>query len=320
MRIIPFLLVAVLVLNSCVTKKAHNALQSEFDTLKKEASLTSQENKDNLKANEELSAKVIELEKENKLLKSNEKQIGRKMQFLEDEIISLKESNLILENNYNDLLSSSSSRNQKLFKQLGEKERLLKLKEDSLNARTIRIESLEADLAAREARVKELEKLMAQQDSAVQALKNKIKDALYNFSADEVSIEVKNGKVYISLSNEILFKSGSTTVDPKGVEAMDLLAKILNANEDIEVNIEGHTDTDKGVDNWDLSVKRATSIVRILTNDNNKVDPKRVTASGRSEFQPKASNDSAEGKAQNRRIEVILTPNLDEIYDFLGEL
>ena len=102
---------------------------------------------------------------------------------------------------------------------------------------------------------------------------------------------------------------------------MGLLASVLNSNNDIEVNIEGHTDTDKGVDNWDLSVKRATSIVRILTAAPNSVDHARVTASGRGEFQPIGDNESTEGKAKNRRIEVILTPNLDEIYNFLdGEL
>lgn len=141
--------------------------------------------------------------------------------------------------------------------------------------------------------------------------------ALKGVNEGDLSIEMKNGKVYVTLSNKLLFTSGSTVVDEAGKNALSKLANVLNDNKDIHVMVEGHTDTDKGLDNWDLSVKRATSIVRILSDDY-KVDPTRVTASGRGEFMPVASNKTAEGKGKNRRTEIILTPNLDELFTILN--
>jgi chemotaxis protein MotB len=145
---------------------------------------------------------------------------------------------------------------------------------------------------------------------------------LVGFKSDELSVELKNGKVYVSLAEKLLFKSGSAMVDPKGKEALGKLAAVQEKNPDIDVMIEGHTDNvplipGKFDDNWDLSVSRATSIVRILTEDNN-VEPKRVTAAGRSEFVPLVSNDTPEGKARNRRTEIILSPKLDELFQILN--
>ena len=142
-----------------------------------------------------------------------------------------------------------------------------------------------------------------------------------NYKTDELSVYVKDGNVYVSLAEKLLFKSGSDVVDPKGKEALKTLAQVLNSTKDITVMIEGHTDnvpikTNKFKDNWDLSVARATSIVRILTNDY-KIVPTRLTASGKSEFFPKADNDTAEGRASNRRTEIILSPKLDELMKLL---
>ena len=150
-----------------------------------------------------------------------------------------------------------------------------------------------------------------------------MRNALLGFNSDELSVEIKNGKVYVSMSDKLLFKSGSSTVEDKGKEALKLLADVLNKNTDIDILVEGHTDnvpikTAVYKDNWDLSVARATSIVRILTLDH-KIAPTRLTASGKGEYFPRADNDTAEGRAKNRRTEIILSPKLEEIMQLLKD-
>jgi chemotaxis protein MotB len=166
----------------------------------------------------------------------------------------------------------------------------------------------------------QLQALMNQQKENTEKLRKKIADALTNFNSDQLTVNIKNGKVYVSLQESLLFASGKADVAPKGVEALSKLAGVLNQNNDINVLIEGHTDSipirGKYEDNWALSVSRATSIVRILT-DQYKVDPIRVTASGRSQFEPIADNTVAEGRARNRRTEIILVPKLDELMKLL---
>jgi chemotaxis protein MotB len=141
------------------------------------------------------------------------------------------------------------------------------------------------------------------------------------YKTDELSVYIKDGNVYVSLAEKLLFKSGSDVVDPKGKEALKFLAQVLNSTKDITVMIEGHTDnvpikTQLFKDNWDLSTARATSIVRILTKDNG-FDPTRITASGRGQFFPVKSNETAEERAGNRRTEVILSPDMKELYKLL---
>ncbi len=176
-------------------------------------------------------------------------------------------------------------------------------------------------LAAREQRVKELEAAIAAQQAKSDELRGKLSSALSGFSSSELSVEQRNGKVYVSLSQELLFASGSTEVNAKGKTALASLAGVLNKNPDVQIAVEGHTDNvpfkGAGVmkDNWDLSVLRATSITRLLTNGG--VDPRRVTAAGHSEYIPVAENTNADGKAKNRRTEIILSPKLDELYSIL---
>ena len=163
--------------------------------------------------------------------------------------------------------------------------------------------------------------IVQSQKDVLNKLKNSIADALMNYKTDELSVYMKGGKVYVSLAEKLLFKSGSDVVDPKGKEALTTLANVLNTTKDITVTIEGHTDnipikTKQFEDNWDLSTARATSIVRILTVDNS-FDPSRITASGRSQFHPLKPNATVEGRAGNRRTEVILSPDLNEIYNLL---
>lgn len=178
-------------------------------------------------------------------------------------------------------------------------------------------------IADQAARLQHLQNLIQKQRDAMSKLRKSIADALVNFKPDELSVYIKDGNVYVSLQEKLLFKTGSAVVDPKGKQALGFLAEVLNNTPDVTVLIEGHTDTvpiknEKFQDNWALSVARATSIVRILTKDYD-VDPHRVTASGRGEFHPVASNSTAEGRTSNRRTEIILAPNLSELYKLLEE-
>lgn len=175
-------------------------------------------------------------------------------------------------------------------------------------------------IADQQRRLEQLQALIDQQRKNTQELRSKINNALVGFNSNELTVSIKNGKVYVSLQENLLFPSGSAVVNPKGREALGKLAEVLNVNPDINVNIEGHTDSipirGKYTDNWDLSTARSTAIVRILT-DTYKVDPTRVTASGRSRFEPVDLNSTAQGRARNRRTEIILEPRLNELMQLI---
>ena len=214
-----------------------------------------------------------------------------------------------LENKYESLVAQSNQTTDELSAQL-------RAKSDELNRKA-------ELLSEREAKLREMQAIVARQDSITDHLNSVLRDALLSFKNDELSVEVKNGKVYVSMSDKLLFKSGSATVEPKGKTAIDTLASVLQKNPDIDITIEGHTDnvpihTAKYADNWDLSAARATSIVRLLA-DKHGIDEKRLTAAGRGEYQPRASNDTPEGRALNRRTEIILSPKLDELMKLLGQ-
>ena len=212
-----------------------------------------------------------------------------------------------LQNKYNDLTNQSLSQTDKLSKALAAKSEDLDAKEKLLSER--------------EKTLHEMIQVIAKQDSITRNLNNILRNALLGFNSDELSVEIKDGKVYVSMSDKLLFQSGSSAVEDKGKDALKLLAGVLEKNSDIDILVEGHTDnvpikTPVYKDNWDLSVARATSIVRILTNDY-KIVPTRLTASGKGEFFPKADNDTPEGRAKNRRTEIILSPKLDELMKLL---
>jgi chemotaxis protein MotB len=170
-------------------------------------------------------------------------------------------------------------------------------------------------------RLKSLQDIIQSQKDGMSKLKNSITDALLNYQTDELTVNIKEGKVYVTLQEKLLFKSGSDKVDLKGKEALKTLAKVLNGTNDITVMIEGHTDnipikTKEFEDNWDLSTARATSILRVLTKENG-FDSNRITAAGKGQFHPLKTNDTAVGRASNRRTEIILSPDLKEIYKLL---
>lgn len=190
------------------------------------------------------------------------------------------------------------------------------------NASTTKVSQLSGDLAKREARLKEVEDILRKRDEATNALKEKLQKALLGFTQNGLSVDVRNGKVYVSLTDKLLFPSGSIVIDDKGKQALKQLAAVLNKEPDINMAVEGHTD-DKKIknlgqikDNWDLSVLRATSVTRYLTEVEN-IDPHRLTATGKGEFQPIDTTDTPEGLAKNRRIEIVLSPKLDELYNLI---
>ncbi|MHA6249183.1 OmpA family protein [Pontibacter sp. CAU 1760] len=193
---------------------------------------------------------------------------------------------------------------------------------ESLTMSKSQIERLNADLKAREQRLAELQRILDEKDKAVANLRNRVSNALLGFNDKDLTINVRNGKVYVSLAEQLLFNSGSTKVDPKGVDALKKLAAVLKEQQDVNVLVEGHTDnvpiargTAGMQDNWDLSVLRATEITRILTTAG--VDPQRVTPSGRSKYVPLDEANSKEARQKNRRTEIILTPKLDELFQIL---
>lgn len=183
-----------------------------------------------------------------------------------------------------------------------------------------RLNMSQEQIADQQRRLEQLQSLIDQQKKNTELLRSKINDALVGFNSNELTVSTKNGKVYVSLQENLLFPSGSAVVNPKGKQALGKLADVLNSNPNINVNIEGHTDSipmrGKFEDNWALSVGRSTAIVRILT-DTYKVDPTRVTASGRSKYVPVDSNSTADGRAKNRRTEIILEPKLDELMQLI---
>ena len=322
MQSISIILLSSVLLFSCASSKEMAKLKEDLQKKDKAQQNMAVKLAEILDENNDNKFSLMSIKKECKRLRKDSSALTKAQQKLLEDLMEYQIVNEKLSNNYDELLSNSGNRNQNLIKQLGEKEQALAEKKRVLDEQANRLSGLEKALKSREARVSELESIIDKQDQKVGALKDKLSKALLGFSEGELSVDVKDGKVYVSLSNKLLFKSGSIEVDPKGVTALDKLAAALSSNKDIYVMIEGHTDTDKLVgksaikDNWDLSVLRATSIVRILTKGN-RLDPKRVTPAGRGEFIPVASNETTDGKGKNRRTEIIITPDLGELFQLL---
>lgn len=230
-----------------------------------------------------------------------------------------------LQKQLDDQMKLAQQSNQKLSsdlqnsqKQLLKKQEELKNLETQLNQQKLDLDLLSKELVSREQRVKELENILKKKDEDAELLKKKLSEALFNFENKGLTITQKNGKVYVSMDESLLFASGKTAVESKGVDALKNLAKVLEQNPDINIMVEGHTDNQpmKGSgeikDNWDLSVMRATSVTKIILTNTN-IDSKRITAAGRGEFFPLDPSNTAESRKKNRRTEIILTPKLDEL-------
>jgi chemotaxis protein MotB len=187
-----------------------------------------------------------------------------------------------------------------------------------------RVSQLSADLKKREARLKEVEDALHKRDEASNALRDKLQKALLGFQNSGLTVDIRDGKVYVSLADKLLFPSGSIIINENGKLALQQLAAVLNKEPDITIAVEGHTDDKKVInlgqikDNWDLSVLRSTSVCRYLT-EVEKIDPHRLTATGKSEYQPVDPANTNEARAKNRRIEIVLSPKLDELYNLIKQ-
>jgi chemotaxis protein MotB len=318
-----------LTLVACVPQRKFDELQVKFDECQvskkecKEQLISSQSaNEKCNENNKELKTRVLSLQADS-LECFNALERTQKL-YQQSESTSQK----IIDNNRYE--------NEKLARELNAKNEALKSKESELNDKesalmlvqnknrdlSSTLAQTEQDLKKRELRVAELEAKLRAKDSAVNALKANIQKALLGFQNQGLSVEIRNGKVYVSMEEKLLFKSGSIEVDPKGVAALLELSKALNQNADVSILVEGHTDnvpmkSPTIKDNLDLSVLRATSIARIITSQGS-VDPTRVMSAGRGEHFPIDTANTPEARAKNRRTEIILTPKLDELFSILG--
>ena len=305
---------------SCVSKKIYQDLENKYADLKKEHNALSDENTTLKTDKNQLEADKNKLQSELDKTKAERDKLAADYAATKKSLDNLKASYAALEKDSNDALEANINKNRQLLAELEAKQKALAAEQDRLN-------KLKKDLEASSARLAELEKMMADKDAAMKKLKETLTKSLKAFEGKGLTVTEKDGKVYVSMENKLLFESGSWTVGSEGKKAVDLVGKVLGDNPDISVLIEGHTDNDKitgtiggGVENnWDLSTKRATAIVNILS-ANAKVKKENLTAAGRGEYAPLMSNETAEGKAKNRRIEIILTPKLDEISKMLNEL
>jgi len=232
---------------------------------------------------------------------------------------SLTESNLKVDNLQNEKKGLQTEKAGLIDEKTGLQTKNTNIQKDLYNLST----TSNLTIAEQAKRLQNLQGLIQAQRDAINKLQKTIGDALINFKADELSVTVKDGNVYVSLEEKLLFKSGSADIDPKGKQALGKLANVLNSTKDVSVMIEGHTDnvpikSVKYEDNWALSSARASSIVRILTKDYG-FDATRITSAGRSEFHPIKTNDTEAGKASNRRTEIIISPNLTELYKLLNQ-
>jgi chemotaxis protein MotB len=317
-KMISAALLAMVLTTSCVSKKVYKDLENKYADLKKENREMADQNAALTKEKNELDLKAKDLEDKLAKITADRDKNAADLAATKNSLDALKGSYNALEKDSNSALESNLKKNRELLAQL-------EAKEKALAAEKERLEKLKSELQERSNRVAELEGKMSAQQASMSALKDKLSKALNSFQGKGLTVEHKNGKVYVSMENKLLFGSGSWTVGAEGRKAVEEVAKVLADNPDISVLIEGHTDNVPYAgggpisDNWDLSTKRATAIVTIIR-ENKKVDPKNLTAAGRSEFAPIAPNETAEGKSKNRRIEIILTPKLDELNKLLNEI
>ncbi|MEK6781429.1 MAG: OmpA family protein [Bacteroidota bacterium] len=306
------LLVTILLQGCVVTKKKYDDLLAQ--KVKTDGDLIEQS-----KQLDKTSTGLKEAEEKLKVLKKDTSDLGQSYRAASQKLGELNNEYEQLNSYYKNLLNNSGKLNRDLAQQ---KDQLLAIQENMEKTRKLN-DSLSTSLLEREKKVKELEVVLSNKEKAVQDLKNSISNALLNFKENDLTVNVKNGKVYVSLAEQLLFGSGSIEVDAKGVTVLQQLGKALKDQRDIQIMVEGHTDnvpiSKKSMymqDNWDLSVMRATSITKILTKAG--VSANQITASGKGEYYPLALNDNSQNKQKNRRTEIIVTPNLDELFKILG--
>lgn len=316
-KIISLVALTMLLASSCVSPKIYKELEAKYANLKQENRKLANENDDLLYSKNAAENELKQLQASYKEAVAQRDKLQGDYDAAKANVDALKASYDALEKNSSAAITANSQKNRELLAEL-------ESKEQALAAENLRLDKLKQELADRSNRVAELEKVIADKDAAMTALKDAISRALTDFEGKGLTVEQRDGKVYVSMENKLLFSSGSWAVGTEGRRAVQQLGSVLAINPDIAVLIEGHTDNvpyqpnGQITNNWDLSTKRATAIVAILR-ENASINAENLTAAGRGEFAPVATNDTPEGKAKNRRIEVILTPKLDELSRLLND-
>jgi len=325
-------------LTSCVPQRQLEECQDKQKACENELSALKTSSQANEAKMKDMSDQIIRDTKDIEGLRRDTNVMGSNYRILTVKYDKLNQLNDELMDKLNRQLTSSEKDNAKLSGDLQTTQTQLLKKQDELNALSVQLntlsaqlnkqkqslDSLSTQLQLREKRVNELEAVLKQKDQAAADLKKKLSDALYNFENKGLTITQKNGKIYVSMDESLLFASGKTAVEPKGIEALKNVAKVLDQNPDINIMVEGHTDdvpmhgNGEIKDNWDLSVMRATSVTKIILQSSPGIDPKRISAAGRGEFFPLDPAKTADARKKNRRTEIILTPKLDELLKVLG--
>lgn len=326
MKLYWILIVAMASFVACVPARKYEELETKQKACAEELEALKSKVTGLETQNTELQGMIPGLQEDVARLKGDTTLLGKSLRMKEQQYDKINQLNDELIAKLEKLQKGSAQENQKLMSDLNATKLMLQQKEDELtqlenelNAKKVTLDKLSEELKMREQRVNELEDLIAKKDEAVKALKDKVANALLGFKDKGLSVEQKNGKVYVSMEAKLLFPSGSTKIDSEGKKALIELAKVLQDQSDLEVLVEGHTDTDAlkssshPKNNWELSVLRATAVVEIML-ENSTMDKTKITAAGRSEFLPVDPND----KAKNRRIEIILIPNLDELFEIIS--
>lgn len=320
MKSVSLLVFSILVLGSCVSSKKYKALEEK-------QRLCSEELAKFMESSEAYQSKAEQLQKDLDAAKKNvaslcadTARLGAEQRNLTRELSSSMKELDELTKTFDRYKSTGQKETSALQKQLEQKTKELQKKSEELVNLEAELRNKQQLLEERERRVNELEDLLKRQEDALKLLKKKVTDALIGFENQGLKVEQKNGKIYVSMEAKLLFKSGSIVVESEGKKALQQIGKALENEKDLEIVVEGHTDTDNlrsasfPRNNWELSVLRATSVVEILL-ANSKMNPAKLIAAGRSEFQPVDPSD----KAKNRRIEIIISPNLDELFDIISK-
>jgi chemotaxis protein MotB len=282
--------------------------------------------------NREIESKISALEKEMSKSRQDLTLAEIERNKAKDELNLISERYNSLQNAQEDLIKGNVSQTRKLLTELQaaqdnlrQKEDIMRQLEQSMDLKKVSLDELTLELEKKNSRLAELEKILDTQKRIVSDLKNKVSEALLGFENNGLTVTNKNGKVYVSLDEKLLFKTASWDIDANGRNALRKLAGVLEKNPNIQITIEGHTDnvpynpgSGQLKDNWDLSVKRATTVVRVLL-EGSKIRPGRLTAAGRSEYFPVEAGDTPDARQKNRRTEIILTPDLTELYELIDK-
>ena len=313
------LLASFSVLSGCVTLKQFDALQSDYDTLELEHRRMTLDAQDGEIDRRELTGRINVLTQLREQLVADTTRLGRQVARAESDVKRLRELNDVLTSESTTKMAAINDENRALLEDLSRIRKELQDQEDALSALSRDLERRQQELADRSQRVEELEGLLAARDAAAEALRSQLAAALLGFADRGLSVEQRNGKVYVSLEAQLLFPSGSTTINTDGQQALRDLAAVISLQSQLEIIVEGHTDTDQlssssiPRNNWELSVLRSTAVIDILTKSG--VDPTALSAAGRSEYHPVDEDE----KTRNRRIEIILAPNLDPLFDLIRQ-